>query len=533
MRDLEMWGGLECTLNRVKDRFVNQAEKNGHLNRLSDLQLFAELGLKKLRYPCLWEMVAPESLDHMDWSWLDERLGEMKRLGINPIAGFLHHGSGPRYTSLIDPELPQKMAIYARAFAQRYPWVEEYTPFNEINTTARFSCLYGHWYPHHKSDESYLKALIYQCQATALAMKEIRKINPQARLVQTDDMGKAQSTEELEYQRDFENERRWLAYDLLCGKVTEDHPLYNYFKSSGIDKKDLEWFEKNPCPPDIIGLNHYHLSNRFLDHRLELYPAWSHGTNGRDQYADVGAVDTGQAEPPTPEHILMEAWYRYQLPIAVTEVHTRGNRESQMRWLYQMWQSALRARDKGVEVRAITVWSLLGTYDWHNLCTKCEMFYESGVFDLRTVDGKPKATALAALVRDLATRGCSDSPLLEDEGIWKTQRRVLFGSATGAFSKIFHHRSRPILITGATGTLGQAFARICGARNINYRLLKRSEMDIAAIDNVRNVISEINPWAIINTAGYVRVDDAENERERCFRVCTRGHMCMRAYHANI
>jgi dTDP-4-dehydrorhamnose reductase len=145
------------------------------------------------------------------------------------------------------------------------------------------------------------------------------------------------------------------------------------------------------------------------------------------------------------------------------------------------------------------------------------MFYESGVFDLRTVDGKPKATALASLVRDLATRGCSDSPLLEDEGIWKTQRRVLFGSATGAFSKIFHHRSRPILITGATGTLGQAFARICGARNINYRLLKRSEMDIADINSVRNVICEINPWAIINTAGYVRVDDAENERERCFR----------------
>jgi dTDP-4-dehydrorhamnose reductase len=517
MSPLEMWGGLECTLNRVQDRFINQIVKSGHINRLSDLQLFADLGIKKLRYPCLWEMVAPESLDHMDWSWLDERLGEMKRLGITPIAGFLHHGSGPCYTSLIDPELPQKMAIYARAFAERYPWVEDYTPFNEINTTARFSCLYGHWYPHHKSDESYLKAIFYQCKATHMAMQEIRKINPKARLIQTDDMGKAQSTEELTYQRDFENERRWLAFDLLCGKVTGDHLLYYYFKSSGINLEDLEWFQHNPCTPDIIGINHYHLSNRYLDHRLELYPIWSHGSNGQDQYADIGAVDTGQVEPPTPEHILMETWYRYQLPIAVTEVHTRGNRESQMRWLNELWQNALKAREKGADIKAITVWSLLGTYDWHNLCTECEMFYEPGVFDLRTRDGKPKATALTHLVIDLIKRGCSTSPMILDEGIWNTQRRVLFGANPGSFSKILHHKSRPVLITGATGTLGQAFAKICGARNIAYRLLNRNELDIADINKVRTIFDEIKPWAVINTAGYVKVDDAEDERDRCFR----------------
>lgn len=517
MLPLEMWGGLECTLNRVQDRFINQIIKNGHLNRISDLELFASIGLKKLRYPCLWEMVAPESLDQMDWSWLDERLGELQRLGITPIAGFLHHGSGPSYTNLIDPELPQKMAIYARAFAQRYPWVEDYTPFNEINTTARFSCLYGHWYPHHKSDESYLRALMNQCKGTVLAMREIRRVNHRAKLVQTDDLGKAQSTPKLEYQRDFENERRWLSFDLLCGKVTEDHPLYSYIISHGIKRNELEWLEKNPFAPNIIGLNHYHLSNRFLDHRLELYPSWSHGTNGKDQYADVGAVDTGQIEPPSPEQIIMEAWYRYELPIAVTEVHTRGNRESQMRWLYQVWQHALRAREKGADVRAVTAWSLLGTYDWHSLCTKCEMFYESGVFDLRTKDGTPKATAVTQLIKDLATKGCSDSPLLDEKGIWNTPRRVLFGAAEGAHSEVFRHNSRPVLITGATGTLGQAFARICGARNISYRILKRSEMDITDIESVRRVIKEINPWAVINTAGYVRVDEAEDDRERCFR----------------
>src|SRR4051812_16366796 len=136
-----MWAGLECTLNRVQERFVDQSLKNGHHDRMEDLQMFADLGVKKFRYPCLWEKTAPEDLEHFDWTWLDERLGEFKRLGITPIAGFLHHGSGPKYTSLLDPDFPEKLARYARAFAERYPWIEDYTPVNEINTTARFSCL--------------------------------------------------------------------------------------------------------------------------------------------------------------------------------------------------------------------------------------------------------------------------------------------------------------------------------------------------------------------------------------------------------
>lgn len=510
-----MWAGLECTLNRVNDRFVDQAEKNGHYIRLSDLQLFAELGVKKVRYPCLWEKTAPESLDELDWTYLDERLGEIKRLGITPIAGFLHHGSGPKYTSLIDPEFPQKLARYARAFAERYPWIEDYTPVNEILTTARFSCLYGHWYPHHKDEASFMKAVFNQVKGTILAMQAIKEVIPHARLIQTDDLGRAQSTEPLKYQVDFENERRWLGWDLLCGKVDENHPIRWYVKS-GMSDDDLAWLVANPCPPDVIGVNHYNLSNRFLDHRMHMYPEWSHGGNGRDQYADVGAVDTGQVIPPTPESVLMDAWNRYHIPIAVTEVHTMGNRDSQMRWLYQMWNAAKTAREQGAEVLAITAWSLLGTYDWNKLCTECNMFYEPGVFDLRSPDKKPRRTALSRLIRDLATKGEADHPILKSPGWWATPRRMIFAPHDGAYSEL-HSETQPILITGATGTLGQAFARICGERNIPYRILRRSDMEISDMSAVRKVMAEVNPWAVINTAGYVRVDDAESDEEKCFK----------------
>src|SRR5215213_9355120 len=78
-------------------------------------------------------------------------------------------------------------------------------------------------------------------------------------------------------------------------------------------------------------------------------------------------------------------------------------------------------------------------------------------------------------------------------------------------------RGRPLCVTGATGTLGRAFARVCSDRGWPYRLLRRQDMDIAAPASVAAALDALTPWAVVNTAGYVRVDDAEGEPERCFR----------------
>jgi dTDP-4-dehydrorhamnose reductase len=70
--------------------------------------------------------------------------------------------------------------------------------------------------------------------------------------------------------------------------------------------------------------------------------------------------------------------------------------------------------------------------------------------------------------------------------------------------------------------LGRAFARICDLRGILYHLLSRREMDIAQPKSVETTLDELQPWAVVNTAGYVRVDDAEREPEACMRENTRG-----------
>jgi dTDP-4-dehydrorhamnose reductase len=288
--NLELWGGVECTVNRVGETYSDQVRRSGHHDRPDDIALVASTGIKTLRYPVLWERVAPDGLIGADWSWTDDRLDRLRRLGIRPIAGLLHHGSGPRTTNLLDPDFPRLFAEYAGAVARRYPWIDLYTPVNEPLTTARFSALYGHWYPHCRDDRSFVTALLHQVMATALAMRAIRRVNSSAQLVQTEDAGRTFSTPRLDYQAAFENHRRWLTFDLLSGRVSRGHPLRDWLIGCGATPEALDALTHEPCRPDVVGLNYYLTSDRFLDDRLELYPGVAPGGNGRDTYVDVDAV---------------------------------------------------------------------------------------------------------------------------------------------------------------------------------------------------------------------------------------------------
>jgi dTDP-4-dehydrorhamnose reductase len=525
---LEVWAGVECTVNRVGEEYFDQLERNGHATRLDDLDLFAELGIHAIRYPVLWERIAPNGLENADWSWADERLGRLRELGICPIVGLVHHGSGPRDTSLVDPKFPEKLAVFARAVAKRYPWITHYTPINEPLTTARFSGMYGHWYPHGQDDLTFLRALLGECRAIALSMQAIREINPNAQLVQTEDLGKVYSTPKLAYQAEFENERRWLSFDLLCGRINPTHSMWGYLQNCGVSESELEVFLPNPCPPDIIGINHYLTSDRFLDENLENYPAWTHGGNGQEKYADVEAVRVCAEGLAGPRTLLKETWERYKLPLAVTEVHLSCTREEQLRWFYEVWNAAEELRDWGADIRAVTAWALLGSYDWNSLVTRSAGYYESGVFDLRS--SPPRQTAIAKMVRDLASGQKLNHPLLDTPGWWHRQERLLYpavsclhqGSGEWAVGSGKEISPRPLAIVGATGTLGKAFARLCEVRGISYRLLTRQDMDIANPASVNKVLAELQPWAVVNAAGYVRVDDAEREPDICLKVNAEG-----------
>ena len=509
---LELWAGAECTVNRVGDRTFDQTRRTGHQHRIDDLDRLAELGIETLRYPLLWERACSELGADPDWSWTDARMERCRALGLKPIAGLVHHGSGPKGTSLIEDTFATGLAEYAGRVAERYPWIDAYTPVNEPRTTARFSGLYGHWYPHGTDERTFARALVNQCAGIVLAMRAIRRTNPAARLVQTDDLGETHSTPLLEYHRDFENARRWLSWDLLCGRVDRAHPLREYLLDAGIPPDTLAWFLDNPCPPGIVGINYYLTSERYLDERLDRYPPDTHGGNGRQRYADVEAVRVLDAGPQGLPELLRRVWNRNGLPLAVTEAHLGCTREEQVRWLAGVWTATTGVRAEGIDVRAVTAWSAFGTFDWDSLVTRDRGHYEPGLFDIRSA--RPRPTAIAGIARQLAAGRTPEHPVLDGCGWWERPER-LYGALSAAGPRPdFGH---PVLIVGANTALRRACLRACAVRGLPT--VVRSKRDFAAADAaaVRAHLDVLRPWAVIDTGGSSCVETAQSQSRLCRR----------------
>jgi dTDP-4-dehydrorhamnose reductase len=284
--------------------------------------------------------------------------------------------------------------------------------------------MYGHWYPHRRSFGDFLRAVVNQCQAIAAAMKAIREVIPGARLVQTEDASEISSTPSLAGRAELDRGIRRLSIDLLCGLVNPEHPLWNDLRRADVGEAALHAFVDDRCRIDLLGLNYYVTSDRFLDHRLERYPAALHGGDGTLRYVDVEAVRVPEAGLDGHANTLHRAWVRYGCPLAVSEVHLGCTPDEQLRWLAEAWEGARAARARGADVRAITAWSLLGSFGWERLVVDDRGAYEAGLFDLR--DGRPRPTPVAHAVRALAHGFTYEHPALDLPGWWRRPTRVLF-----------------------------------------------------------------------------------------------------------
>ena len=413
---LEVWGGPECSRILIQGRVRDQLTETGHREREDDLDRAAALGLHALRQPLLWTHAARDG--SWNFAWAARRLARLERLGLHPIVGLLHHGWGPGSLTPCHADFAPRLAEFAEAVARRFPFLDRYTPINEPVTTARFAYLYGHWHPHARDEGRFLRAVASCASATAEAMRRVRRVNPEATLVQTEDVGRVFATPPLAGQADYENERRFLGFDLLSGRVDRGHRFYAALIEAGVEARALDGLAAEPCPPDVIGVDQYLTSDRFLDHEPERHPGEHVGGNGRQLYVDVAAVHVPELRAQLgflPR--LRELHARYGSPIALTEVHAGCTREEQLRWLMEAWDAAQLARAEGIAVRAVTVWALFGSHDWNSLMTREAGHYEVGAFDARTEPLRP--TALAHAAASLARAGAFEHPLLARPGWWR------------------------------------------------------------------------------------------------------------------
>jgi dTDP-4-dehydrorhamnose reductase len=126
------------------------------------------------------------------------------------------------------------------------------------------------------------------------------------------------------------------------------------------------------------------------------------------------------------------------------------------------------------------------------------------------------------MMRTLSTGEGSLSPVLSQPGWWRRDIRHAYPTMDArslgvepTAPAVLKGAAAPVLITGRTGTLGRFTAEACEHRALDPLLTDRRRMRIDDPASVAEALDAIKPWAVVNTAGWVRVDDAEDDPAGC------------------
>jgi beta-glucosidase/6-phospho-beta-glucosidase/beta-galactosidase len=333
------------TINNGKER-VDELEKCKHYeNWKKDFELVREMGIRFLRYgpPIHKTFLGP---DRFDWSFSDEVFGYLHTLDIVPITDLCHFGVPDWIGNFQNPDFPELFAVYANAFAKRYPWIQLYTPVNEMYIGATFSAQYGWWNEQLTGDKHFVTALKNIVKGNILAMHAILKIRKDAIFIQSEssEYFHADSPQSIKIAEE-NNSKRFLSLDLNYGRRV-DSDMYEFLIDSGMTRDEYHFFLNNNLKHHCIMGNDYYITN---EHRVR-----------KDGMTEAAGEIFGY-------HVItMQYYQRYGIPVMHTETNlAQGpNGDEAVRWLQKEWANVLRVRNDGVPIVGFTWYSLTDQVDW-------------------------------------------------------------------------------------------------------------------------------------------------------------------------
>ena len=126
-----------------------------------------------------------------------------------------------------------------------------------------------------------------ECRAIREASRLIHRLDGSIRILVNEDACETYGTAEVDDVVRFYNLRRWLTFDLVTGRVDRHHPMWDHLAVAPDLVGALEEMAADPEYPDLLGLDHYITSDRFLDHRIEAYPADFERSHANARFVDV------------------------------------------------------------------------------------------------------------------------------------------------------------------------------------------------------------------------------------------------------
>ena len=369
------------TIDRGRTR-MDECAKCGHYDRWSeDFDLVEDLGVHFLRYGVPLYRVYTGA-EKYDWEFSDVVFGDLKKREIAPIADLCHFGVPDWIGNFQNDDFPELFARYARAFAERFPWVQLYTPVNEMYITATFSAKYGWWNEQLTGDDTFVRALKNIVKANVLAMQAIVDVRPDAIFIQSEssEYFHAENPQAIK-PAEILNSMRFLSLDLNYGRRIESE-MYEFLMDNGLSRDDYHFFLENRMKHHCIMGNDYYITN---EHRV---------------CADGSTMPSGEifgyAE------ITWQYYDRYRIPVMHTETNLReGNGgDDAVRWLWKEWANVLRVRNDGVPVVGFTWYSLTDQMDWGTALRENNNIVDKvGLYDLdRKI--RPVGEAYKKLISD-------------------------------------------------------------------------------------------------------------------------------------
>ena len=348
----ELVGAVESTYLPAYD--VDVAEITGHGDRWrEDLRLLGSLGIRRLRLPVRWHRVetAPGAYD---FSHTDEVMARVQELGMSPILDLVHHTSYPRWLDdgFADARFGGAYLRWCEQVARRYPWVREYTLFNEPFATLFLAGHQALWPPYGRGVDGFCRLLHNVVPPLVQATQMVAELLPAATHVWVDTCEDHQGTagDAAEYARVC-NDRRTIVLDLVLGHDldVDRRPFLNQVVRQGGGRLLDRLAELGPGLVDVIGLDYYPHSE------------WWYDAAG------------GHAPSPKPRGFASLARSyadRYRRPVLLAETNIRGFASDRATWLRLMLEQYERAVADGVDLRGFCWFPTVDSSDWDSLLAR-------------------------------------------------------------------------------------------------------------------------------------------------------------------
>ena len=341
--------GIDSAVPKLNGERLDQMDKSGHYQRWrEDLDLVRDLGTRYLRYGLPFHRTHTGP-DRYDWEHADAVFGYLRHHDIVPIAELCRYGVPDWIGDFQNPELPRLFAGYARAFAERFPWVQLYTPISTIFLTAFASARAGIYNEALSDDRSFVTALKHLCAANVMAMLEILEVRPDAIFIQSERASYYHAdTPAAIGHAEFLNSMRFLGLDLIYGHRV-DSGMYEYLTDNGMSREEYRFFMDTRLGRHcVLGTDYYPSNER------RVAPDGQRRSAGET----LGYDD-----------IVAQYHQRYRLPVMHTETSAPEDLASgdAVHWLWKEWANALRVRNNGVPLVGFTWFPLIDQVDWTEL----------------------------------------------------------------------------------------------------------------------------------------------------------------------